>query len=303
MPILTTTPATRPPIKMILVGYTGLGKSSSIIPLGLAGYHIRCLDADGKFEEVVREQLAARLGKRKITQQQHDEALGHFDICLCREATTITDVTGPKGRQQIIGVQGQPAAWRAAVRQMKEWDKSGWTPQHILVIDSFTHMTKIIANYTQALNNKTNLKLEWRDYQAPQQLIQDFLTICADLPCHTIMTGHQEPQDIYKKTDEVVELPNGTTEPKEELVESVMTLVSLGTKGRVNIPSQFNHMLVTALDSLDRRRLYTVPADGVTTKTPFFARADKSYPLDDGMAKYFALASPVAKPTTTKEKP
>jgi hypothetical protein len=289
MTALTSTPTELPKIKMILVGYTGLGKSSAIIPLGLASYHIRCLDFDGKFEEVVREQLAARLSKKSITKDQHDEALTHFDICLCRETTTITEIQGKNGRQQIIGVLGQPTAWRAAVRQIKEWDKAGWTDKHILVIDSFTHATKVIANFTQALSNKLNLKLEWRDYQAPQQLIQDFLTILADLPCHTIMTGHQEPLDIYKKTDEVIELKDGTTEPKEELVESVMTLVSLGTKGRVNIPSQFNHMLVVALNSRGERRIFTVPEDGVVTKTPFWARAEKSYPLEDGLPRYFAL--------------
>jgi len=288
-----------PFIKMILVGYSGRGKSTAIAALGVPApgfepYQLRVLDADGKdgkFAEVVLRMLASRVKDGSLTEKQAEEAKRNYDICSMREATGVVELSEQGIRRPAIGVVGTPTAWKVALRQLKEWDKSGWTNRHILVGDSFTYITKAIAKYTQALANKTNQELTGRDYLAPQQVIQDFLTIFTDLPCHAILTGHHEPLDIYLKSDRVLTTDKGVTEPQEDLVESTMALISLGSKGRVHIPCQFNHMLVVALEGSNNRRIFTEPKDGIMPKTPFYGLAEKSYSIRDGLPKYFMLGN------------
>ena len=282
-------------INMILLGYSGLGKSSAIIPLaipevipGFPGFELRVLDADGKFEEVAREQLDWRLQANKISKAQHEAALSNIDICEVREKTKIIQVQ----QERKIGVAGQPTAWRTLVRQLETWQKDA-SDKQIIVVDSLTHVATIaIPNYILALNNRLNQTLRWQEFGGCQALVKELLTILADLPCHTITTGHQEPIEIRKKTGEVTtNATTGKEEEVEELIESLMAPISIGTKGRISIPAQLNHVLVTAFSPAGERRIYTQPEDGVPTKTPFFSRCKKFYGIETGLAEYWQLSA------------
>jgi hypothetical protein len=223
---------------------------------------------------------------KKITQLQHDEALGSFDIAVCRENTGIIQVSTGKGMEDRIGVVGRATAWANAVKQLKSWTSAGWSDKQILIIDSFTYAVDTIINYSQQLNNRLNQPLKWQDFQTPQQFVQNFLTQLADVPAHVIMLGHQEPIDIYKKLDEI---DPETQQPKEELMDTLVVPTSIGKAGRFKIPAQFNHMLVASEAESGERRIWTKGKAGVLTKTPFFALCKPFYKIDTGLAEYFAL--------------
>ena len=297
MPTLTPEPKLPSLIKMILMGWSGTGKTSAYVPLaipelvkGAPGHKLLILDYDGKAEEVIRFNLAARLDSVKarrlkltpITREQHDAALANCEVEVLREKTKITT--------NGVEIIGAPSSWQKTMRVLERKSKE-LTSQHILIPDSLTYAAQIsILAYTQALNgNAFGTKIGWHDYMEPQRLVKNFLTVLADMPCHVILCAHQEQQDIYQKTGEFKTKPDGSKEAIEEVVESVMVPTSIGSKGRITIPAQFNHLLVTAKDSSDERRIFTQPEDGVVTKTPFFAIADKSYPLNDGLVKYWML--------------
>lgn len=276
-------------INMLLLGFSGLGKSSSIVPLaipellpGFPGYELRVLDADAKFEETARAQLAWRLDAKKISKEQHDAALSNIDVTVIREKTKIIQV----GQDRKIGVVGQPTSWRALVRQLETWQKDA-SDKQILVVDSLTHVATIsIPAYILALNGRLNQDLRWQDFGGCQALVKELLTILADLPCHSIITGHPEPLELRKKTGEKDEKGNET----DEIVESLMAAISIGSKGRVSIPAALNHVLAAAFSPAGERRIYTQPADGIATKTPYFSKAKKYYSLDTGLVEYFLLA-------------
>jgi hypothetical protein len=276
-------------INMLLLGFSGLGKSSSIIPLaipeivkGFPGYELRVLDADGKFEEVAREQLAWRLDQKKISPEQHAAALNNIDICVVREKTKVVSV----GQDKRIGVVGQPTSWRTLVRQLESWQKDA-SEKQIIVVDSLTHIATIsIPHFILALNGRLNQSLKWQEYGPCQSLVTELLTILADLPCNTIITGHPEPLAVKRLTGEKDDKGN----EEEEIVESLMTAISIGSKGRVLIPAALNHVLAVAYSPARERRIYTQPEDGISTKTPFFSRAKKFYGLETGLAEYWQLA-------------
>jgi hypothetical protein len=298
MPKISPEPKFPPLVKMILLGISGTGKSTSVVPLsipeiipGWPGLELRVLDFDGKFEEVFRTQLRARLDKNKarrfnmtpISQEQYDAAFNNLDLLVCREATKIVD----EGRNKKVGAT-DAAAWQRALKQLKEWGPS-FAPSNLLLVDSLTYMAAAISNYTQALGGKLNQNLSWRDYLAPQQEVQAAMTYFGDCPAHVIITGHQGAVDIKKKTGEFRELPNGTKEEVEEVVDSHLLPMAVGSAGRISLPAQLNHMLVLDQDEKGGRQLYIKPKVGVVTKSPYFALAEASYGIDKGLVEYFKL--------------
>jgi len=282
-------------IKMLYLGQSGEGKSTSLIPLAIPGYldnpgyELRVLDFDSKFEEVARATLTRLLKSSTITQEQHDIALTeNLDICPCIEPMGI--VNGREGKKMVkkLGVDGTATAWTTAVKQLEKWDSS-FSPRTILIVDSFTHAVRAITNYCQELNGKLNQTLEWRDFMAPQGLAESLMYICSDLPTHAIVTAHQDALEIYKPTTQI----DDKGQPIEELVDVVMAPISVGRAGRVKLPSKMNHLLVASSEGKGaavRRYIYTEPRVGVITKTPFYGLCENRYPIDTGMIKYFALS-------------
>jgi hypothetical protein len=293
MPTLTSKP-TPQLIKMFLLGYSGTGKSWSYVSLGvpeiIPGWkplQLRVLDFDGKSEEVIRSALSLMLKSKTISQAQYDAAFANFDVCVCRENTSVVQTM--EGRKPVLkfGVVGTAQAWPKAVKQMQTWQKD-WDSDTVLIIDSFTYAAKAIVNFSQELNGRLNQELTWREYQGPQQLAENLMTIVADIPANAIVIGHQDPLELYKVTDRV----DDKGEPIKELMDTLVVPLSIGQSGRMKLPAQMNHMLVCSADGsgrATRRYIYTEPTVGVTTKTPFYGRCKDRYQIEKGMAEYFAL--------------
>ena len=294
MPKLTAEP-TQAFIKMLFMGYSGEGKSSALVPLSIPGYHssegyeLRWLDFDGKAEEVVRAVLSRLLFEKQITQKQHDIALTeNNDIVSCVEPSSIISAFENKKTVKKMGITSA-RAWQNAVKQLEKWEPS-FSDRTILIVDSFTYAARAIVNYSQSLNNKLNQALTWQDYQVPQQLAETLMVTCADLPTHSIVCAHQDPLELYKATDQL----DDKGQPIQDLVDTLMVPISIGKAGRMKLPARFNHLLLATSEgkgSATRRWIYTEPRVGVVTKTPFYGRCKPRYPIESGMADYFALRS------------
>jgi hypothetical protein len=285
--------AKAPLIKMLFMGQSGEGKSTSIVPLGIPGYldnpgyELRVLDFDSKFEEVVRSTLARFVKEGLITQEQHDKALvENYDICPCSEEQSVVSAREGKRTVKKLGIN-TATAWSTAIKQLEKWSPT-LNEKTILVVDSFTHAVRAIINFTQELNGKLNQSLEWRDYQDPQHLAESLMFACADFPCHVIVTGHADPIEINKPTTQV----NDKGEVVDELVDVQMCPISVGKAGRVKLPSRMNHLLVASSEgkgAVSRRYVYTTPRVGIITKTPFYGMCESRYPLDKALVEYFKL--------------
>lgn len=287
-------PASAPLIKMLLLGLSGEGKSTSLIPLaipdfkGNPGYELRVLDFDSKFEEVARATLARMLKAGTITQAQHDKALTeNLDIAVCNEQMGIVSAREGKKTIKKIGVDGTATAWTAAVRQIDKWSSS-FSDRTIFIVDSFTHAVRAITNFSMELNGKLNQSLEWRDFMGPQSIAETLMYMAADLPTHSIITAHQEAVEVLKPTTQT----DDKGQPIDELVDVVMAPISIGKAGRVKLPSKMNHLLVASSEgkgSAVKRYIYTEPRSGVTTKSPFYGVAKDRYPIETALVEYFLL--------------
>jgi len=293
MPKLDLNPKQKPYIKAIVLGYSGEGKSGLLVPLGIPGYksnpgyELRVLDFDGKFEEMTRAVLKNMVATKQITQDQHDQALtANYDICVCREKTTTVEMREGRKSYKGIGVEGTTTAWVTAVKQLDKW-RNSWDDTKVLVIDSLTYAARAAGSFSQELNNKLNKPLIWKDFQGPQQLVENLLVIAADVPAHALVLGHQDPYEVYKKTDRLDDQGN----PIEELMDVLVLPISIGQAGRPKLPAQFNHMLMLSSEGSERatrRFMWTVPHKGIMCKSPFFDAKDR-YPIEFGMVEYFGL--------------
>lgn len=294
MPKLELTPTSLPLIKLMMLGYSGEGKSGSLVPLGIPGiiknfpgYELRVLDFDGKFEELTRAVLGKYLAEKKITQDQHDTALtNNFDICLCTEATSVVDVREAGKNITTFGAQGTTTAWAKATRQIRKWERS-MDESKIFIVDSLTFAAKHIAAFSQELQGKLNKSLMWQDYQFPQQEIESLLDFAADCKSHSIILGHQDPMEIMKRTGRFDDKDNEIM----ELMDVLVLPIAMGKANRPKLPARFNHMLMMSsegTDSAARRCIWTIPHNGIMCKSPFFSAKDR-YEITKGMPEYFSL--------------
>jgi len=295
---LSPKPTTHALIKLFLLATQGQGKTGSIIPLSIAGpirgiqtigegFNLRFLDFDGKAEEMAYAVLDKMLADKRISPSQHNEALERIDIVRCRENTSIVPITAGHKTTSKIGIAGSSAtAWATAIKQLDKWGHT-FSPSNILIIDSLTHAAQAAINCAQALNGKFNKDLTWQDFQGPQQLIAKLMTYAADTASHTIVNAHHTTHEIYRKTNQL----DANGKPVEELVDVSVVPVSVGKAGSLELPSQFNHVLVAAIAGKGaalNRYIHTRPTQGIITKSPFFSAKDR-YPIDTGMVEYFAL--------------
>jgi hypothetical protein len=291
-----------PPIKAILMAASGGAKTSSIIPLaipeivkGWPGKRLLVLNFDGpgKFAELANIQLSDRLARRgngltSITQGQYDAAITAIDFEDCGDPKKITrDASGYHAH--IASAD----AWKTAKKTLDKW----WTiisqnPDGcIVVLDSFTHFAYAVANYTMSMAHRLNKTAEgYTDYGPAQQEIRAGLGAFGALPCGLIITAHQEAYEV-KKSSETPERDPETGEMvfREEVVDSIMLPRSFGQKGRTDIPSGVNHLLYLTTNKNQQREIRLTPGRGILPKSPYFARAKKSYDIDKGLVEYFML--------------
>jgi hypothetical protein len=288
-----------PLIKMMFLGYSGEGKSSSLVPLSIPGfrdgpgYELRWLDFDGKAEEVVRSTLARLHREKKITDDQYKIALTeNNDIVKCTEATGIVSAREGKKTIKKIGVSGPAQSWPNAVKALGAWERS-WDDTKILIVDSFTFAVQAMVKYDQELNGRSNQTLKWQEFQGPQAMAETLMTLAGDLQTNVIVTGHQDPLELYKATDQ----KDDKGVQVEELVDTLMVPISIGRAGRMKLPARFNHLLLATSEGAGdatKRWIYTKSRKGVITKTPFFGTCEGRYPIETGLVDYFKIRDRLA---------
>jgi len=204
------------PVRMLLTGYPGSGKTACLAALANAGFKLRVLDYDGNPEALLL--------------YTKPECLQNIDI------VTLEDNLINRGDH--MGVSGLPAAFTRGVALMDRWryedsdgepelDKKGaltgkrftdlgksdtWGLDTVVVCDGLTGLTAASLNRAQALMNKTprnRTRALWGLAGSEQLSFIKKLTH-ADNTHHTIVISHLKligPRDIEEDDeDETVKL-------------------------------------------------------------------------------------------------
>lgn len=263
--------------KMLYLGHTGAGKTGSVVSLAAAGYNTYIADLD-KGVEVIKDFV---MNKESIyrkprpglwTKEQADSLPSRIRYMQISDSVSV----GSKGDLVTKG-----DSWAKFVSLLQDWkdgDKSygpitSWTPKDILVIDGLSRLADAAFNQHLAMNGRLG-KPEQRDYGAAQGALKRLLWMLFsdEVKCNVIMVCHIKPVDIEG-------------EPTRGFPQTIGSALS------PEIGQFFNHALLARQSGQGegiKRVISTRTSGFVQLKTPAPLRVKPEYPLEDGLAAYFA---------------
>lgn len=274
----------QPSTKLLYLGHTGSGKTGSLCSLAAAGYRVRILDLDDG-AEIIRDYL---FNPKSIYRKAHSLWPNPEGI-----ESRISYVTITEGHN-IAGSRAIPKgdSWHKINMLLNDWrdgeDRPGnlskWSPNDILVIDSFSRFCESAMNFQLSLNGRlaTGPKVGTRDtndYGAAYKLILDFLDLlkCDEIKCNIILTCHIAFLEDIAPQIEAVRYKRGFPQ-------------TIGPKIAPMIGQYFNHALRARSEGNGlnvRRTIVTNNDENIELKNVAPLRVQASYPLETGLAQYF----------------
>ena len=256
MPSPTTVSAPIP-IKMLLIGDSGTGKTGALASLA-PHYRLIVLDYDGEFNSSF---LINRL--RALS----PSSLKNIYFETLRDKLRAA---GPK-----IVPDGIPTAFDRGLKLLTHWKtesedlgpSSSWKTDTIVVIDSFAFMCKAAFRWAQHMNTNPDERSTY--FLAQQRAEQAIHLLCSpSLACHVIVTSHIT----------YLEMQNGLNKGFPSAIGKALS---------PELPKYFNTMLEAKLVG-GRRVISTKPSTLIGAKSAALNTPDE-FPLETGLLSFFKL--------------
>ena len=250
-------------VKLLYIGDSGTGKTTSLASLVAAGYQLRVLDFDNLLDSLIATVRRADPGTLNAI---------HYGSYRDRMRAT------PNG--PII--DGQPRAFIDALKAIDVWeDKSipaKWGTNHILVIDSLTMMAKAAYWWAKGLQGAATIAegVSMRGvrpeqfYHTAQQALLNLLSYvtASSFETNVIIIAHIK----YIERDGITKgFP-----------------VAVGNAISPEIPSYFPSVAL-ATKSGTKRIIKTRSTAMIDLKNPRSFEAADEYDMDDGLARFFKV--------------
>lgn len=258
-------PSAQPPLRLMLLGDSGTGKTGSLASLAASGYNLYIADFDNGIE-IIRNLLRENKG-----------ALARVDFETCRDLYEV---------QGAFTVPRKAQAWAKGLKYLDEAFKKGLGPQDIVVIDSLSFAAGAAMNHILALNGRLTRAPYQSDWGEAQRLVENLVgMLTADVECHILCTAHIATtggKRTEKVKDETIVIDEG---PVRRLPSMI------GKAFNPKVPRYFNHMLLTHRVGSGAAARYTIKTqtfDDIELKTASPGAVKPEYPLATGLADYFA---------------
>lgn len=255
MPSMADTTAAAP-IKLLVIGDSGTGKTGSLVSLLQAGYRIRVLDMDNGLDIV-----------RTLIRRNCPDRAKDFEYETLRDKTKITG--------NDIRPVGIPTAYTRAVKLMEKWsdgsEPAGWGLDTVFVVDSLTFLSESAFLWKEALN--PTAKDRRQIYGAAQESIADVLALLTSPEFHTNLIVFSHIRYINRQDGSIKGYPSAIGE-------------ALSTK----IASYFNTVALTESSGTGdkvKRSIKTVPTAQIDLKNPASFDMQPTLPLETGLATFF----------------
>ncbi len=267
------------PVKLILAGNSGDGKTGALASLAAAGFSLRVADMDNN---------SGILTGLLKTDPNSPYIKANKDVG--KMLTSVVPVSEERG---LIGVPPnakmgikKATAWLRLSSLLENWDDgtqklgpiTSWTTQDVLVIDTFSKTSRAAMNFHLSLNGRLNQKPTLYDFGDAQELLRCLLDIiCApEVQCNVVLNCHVDYGET--KSGVPTEFP-----------------MSIGNALGPQIATYFGSLLRVVNQPKGmgtartyERKLLTVPTSplGVKTSAPYSAKQE--YGIEHGLAEYFA---------------
>jgi len=274
---------TPPPIKMIFLGHSGMGKTGALASLASAGYRLRVIDLDAG-ANILRNVLT---DPKSAYLKANPQAMDNVSIATVTEDLDLDGFTPSKKKATVwTRVQALTKGWKDDEGRdygpVREWGRG-----EILVIDSLTRLADAAIDFFLGINGRIGLSLT--DPRSKPQavewgIVSDILASFIEaatlraVPCNVIFNAH-----IEYISDEKTGILQGFP-------------AALGKKLLPKIPRYFNNMLLAEVKG-PKRIITTDMSGGIALKNENPYAVVKEYPLETGLADYFkALRGPLTNP-------
>lgn len=259
--------------KLLLIGDAKSGKTGSLVSLVRAGYKLRVLDFDNLLDIL-----------KQMILHECPEQLGNVEFVTLRDKRKM----GPTGPV----IDGKPTAFAQGMKLLDNWKydttdygkPAGWGPEVILVIDSLSRLCDAAYDFCESVMPVGLAKDPRAVYGQAQDVVESCLaTITSDtFATNVIVIAHV----LYQ------ELPDGTTKGFPQ---------GVGQKLSPKIPQYFPSYVLFQNKS-GKRTITTTSTPLIDLANPAPFKMDKSYPIETGLADFFAVLRdpPTTKPTPPK---
>lgn len=255
--------ANSPLVKLAYIGDSGTGKTGSLVSLVKAGYKLHVLDMDNGLPIL-----------NQYVNKECPDRLADIDYVSFQDPYVFTQ-SGPI-------INGNPTAYVNALKSLTKWEDgstpAAWGPEHILVIDSFTHLARAAYEWAKGMNPTAKSGKEqdgrmW--YHTGQQSLYQVLSMIKsdDFKSNAIVISH-----IKYDTDEDGHRTKGY-------------MNGLGTAMGPILPSFFNNLVLAQREGNPgnfRRVIRMAPTELIDLKTAAPFKFGETLPLESGLATIFA---------------
>lgn len=254
------------PLKVLVIGDSGTGKTGALAALANAGYELFILDLDNGTD------ILNFVVQDKYKNKVHIETL-----------TDTGKMSGSGTNQKIIKLN--PQAFPKALSLLQKWKDSetgedfgpvsSWSTNRVLVVDSLSFLGMAALDYVLAKNGRGGEQPFQADWGEAMRMLEQTLQIIysTEIKCHVVMNSHITYQQVEGSGIQKG-LPMG-----------------LGSQLPPKIGRYFNMMLMTrskGQGESTKRVLLTKPEANVEVKCPILS-APKELPIESGLSDIFKL--------------
>lgn len=277
---------TRPPapVKMLLLGDGGSGKTGALASLAKAGYKLVIADFDNGIEPLL-----------KLLEGDTDSLSRLIWEVFSDRMTVSQGKVIPLGVPTAVSdLMNAMTRWRFGKEEAK-YDLgpiTSWGPDTIFVLDSLTFFGLSNLRYVQALLGNSGKHPHPGEYGEAMVRVENYLALLhgISLKCHVIVLTH-----ILFQDDVEAESDNPTQESKDAFNKAKKKQrgvpMSLGDKLSPKVATYFNTCLRVKTQGRGRsmKRIIRTTTEGVVGLK--FPRGKASFPdevdISDGLAKIF----------------
>lgn len=259
------------PIKALVVGESGTGKTGGLASLAADGYNVRIIDLDNNIG-ILKDLAVNKYGPGTAERI-------HF--------ATLSE------KMKFADGKAYPATatvWDRMVGLLKDWKFEGdtfgplesWTQNDVLVIDTLTAMGASAYNKVCAINQKLlnrptgNIRMQYI-YQAQDAITEVLIGLAsAEIKCNIIINSHINYQDE----------PGYIKQDQNDKAPLVGFPTVLGRALGPTVPRLYGSVLLAKKEGA-QYKLFTRTSSNIHVKTSAPSKVEMSYPIERGLSSYF----------------